>query len=194
MVWNKFSKVWSTSWWCEQNYDGVILRIDGVNNFFTVWSNVNYVMKRYFGVNKRPFFGNRVITPYGVITSHVFSWCSAARSVHFVFIPRPLRFFFIPEVSVSKSLGKSACFQSFTFKFGHVVIFVISVHGVFDHHHTTITCKIMPRLHKASDKSTFNIHRSPFDRDNFLSPWDERVGASFRPHQRHFGRHSLWSP
>jgi hypothetical protein len=29
-------------------------------------------MKRYFGVNKRPFFGNCVITPYGVITSHVF--------------------------------------------------------------------------------------------------------------------------
>jgi hypothetical protein len=31
------------------------------------------VMKRYFGVNKRPFFGNCVITPYGVMSSHVFS-------------------------------------------------------------------------------------------------------------------------
>jgi hypothetical protein len=31
------------------------------------------VMKRYFGVNKRPFFGNCVITPYGVIYAHVFS-------------------------------------------------------------------------------------------------------------------------
>ncbi len=66
--------MWSTFWWCEQNYDGVIQKIDGVNNFFTVWSNGNGVMKRYFGVNKSPFFGNCVITPYGVITSHVFSW------------------------------------------------------------------------------------------------------------------------
>ena len=75
MVWNNFSRVWSTSWWCDQNYDGVILKIDGVIKIFTVWSNVNGVMKQYFGVNKRPFFGNCVITPYGVMSSHVFSWC-----------------------------------------------------------------------------------------------------------------------
>jgi hypothetical protein len=74
MVWKTISRVWSTSWWCEKNYDGVILKIDGVNKFFTVWSNLNGVIKRYFGVNKRPFFGNCVITLYGVITSHVFSW------------------------------------------------------------------------------------------------------------------------
>ena len=29
-------------------------------------------VQRYFGVNKRPFFGNCVITPYGVIYAHVF--------------------------------------------------------------------------------------------------------------------------
>ena len=74
MVWTKFSRVWSTSSWCEQNYDGVIFKIDGVNNFFLVWSNVDGVIKLYFGVNKRPFFGNCVITPYGVMSSHVFSW------------------------------------------------------------------------------------------------------------------------
>ena len=34
-------------------------------------------MKRYFGVNKRTFFRNCVITQYGVIYSHVFSWCLA---------------------------------------------------------------------------------------------------------------------
>ena len=79
MVWNKFSRVWTTSSWCDQNYDGVILKIDGVIKIFTVWSNVNGVMKRYFGVNKRPFFGNCVITPYGVIYSHVFSWWSFER-------------------------------------------------------------------------------------------------------------------
>jgi hypothetical protein len=30
-------------------------------------------MKRYFGVNKRPFFGNCGFPPYGVMSSHVFS-------------------------------------------------------------------------------------------------------------------------
>jgi hypothetical protein len=91
MVWSKFLRCdqMLMVWWNDisvwtKHLDGVpgvikimtvwSLRIDGVIKFFAVWSNVNGVMKRYFGVNNRPFFGNCVITPYGVITSHVFSW------------------------------------------------------------------------------------------------------------------------
>ena len=52
MVWTKISRVWTTCWWCEQNYDGVSLQngwceqnVDGVNkifksviNIFMVWT------------------------------------------------------------------------------------------------------------------------------------------------------------
>ena len=43
MVWNKFSKVWTTSQWCEQNYAGVILKIDGVIKIYIVWTKFSRV-------------------------------------------------------------------------------------------------------------------------------------------------------
>ena len=38
-------------------------------------NNLKHGSNYLYSVNKRPFFGNCVITPYGVITSHVFSKC-----------------------------------------------------------------------------------------------------------------------
>ncbi len=40
-------------------------------------NNLKHGSNYLYGVNKRPFFGNCVITLYGVITSHVFSKCVA---------------------------------------------------------------------------------------------------------------------
>jgi len=87
--------VWIKLWWCEQNLDDVNKFFDSVNKIWTVWTkcrrcdkknwwceqNFDCVIKCWwcdqdiFGVNKRPFFGNCVITPCGMIISHVFFWC-----------------------------------------------------------------------------------------------------------------------
>ena len=68
MVWTKISRVWTTCWWCEQNYDGVNLQngwceqnVDGVNkifksviNIFMVWTKswrcdlVNWWCEQFF--------------------------------------------------------------------------------------------------------------------------------------------------
>ncbi len=102
MVWTKNLMVWIKSERCEQNVDGVIKKFDGVIKFFdgvnkiftvwtiyircdkkfdgviknlTVWSKLRWCDQDIFGVIKRPFAGNCVITPCGVIISHVFFWC-----------------------------------------------------------------------------------------------------------------------
>ena len=86
-VWLKFLTVWSKSLRCEQNvYDVIknlrvwskIWRCDqtfkGVIKNLTVWSKLRWCDQDIVGVIKRPFAGNCLITPCGVIISHVFFW------------------------------------------------------------------------------------------------------------------------
>ena len=92
-VWSKFLTVWLKSLRCEQNVYGVIknLRVwskiwrcdqtfKGVIKNLTVWSKLRWCDQDIVGVIKRPFAGNCLITPCGVIISHVFFWCGAPSS------------------------------------------------------------------------------------------------------------------
>ena len=99
-VWSNFLTVWSKSLRCEQNVYGVIknLRVwskiwrcdqtfKGVIKNLTVWSKLRWCDQDIVGVIKRPFAGNCLITPCGVIISHVFFWCCAQSwFMHFAII------------------------------------------------------------------------------------------------------------